>query len=87
MSNHLGEAAAEKLLSFVKRIENLEGEKKEIAEDIKEVYAEAKATGYDTKAIRAVIKRRAADKQKLEEQQAIIDVYEAAIAQVLAELT
>ena len=85
--NHLPEATAEKIAQTVLRIERLETEKKEIAADIKEVYAEAKAFGFDTKVLRQIISRRKADRQELAEQEQIRDVYEAAIAKALAELT
>lgn len=63
------------LRRLVERIENLEEEKRAIAADIKEVYAEAKGSGFDTKALRKVIAQRRQDQQELEEQQAMIDLY------------
>ena len=53
----------------------MKSEKKEIAEQIKEVYGEAKALGYDTKALRTVVKLRKQDRQEREEQEAILEVY------------
>lgn len=67
--------ARDHLRSFVERIERLEEEKKTIAEDIKEVYGEAKAMGYDTKALRTVVKLRKQDRQERQEQEAILEVY------------
>ena len=75
MSDNLSETARDKLRLTVERIERLEEEKKEIAEQIKEVYGEAKALGYDTKALRSVVKLRKQDRQEREEQEAILEVY------------
>ena len=63
------------LKSLVERIERLEEEKKTIAADIKEVYAEAKGHGFDTKILRKVISIRKKDAQELEEEEAILDLY------------
>lgn len=65
--------------NFVERVERLEGEKKEVAEQIKDVYAEAKARGYDVKALRAVIRRRKQKRDDVEEQDAIIALIEDAL--------
>lgn len=67
------------LRSLVERIERLEAEKAEIAADIKEIYAEAKANGYDTKILRKVISIRKQDAAERQEQEAMIDVYQAAL--------
>jgi uncharacterized protein (UPF0335 family) len=75
MSDNLSETARDKLRLTVERIERLEDEKKEIAEQIKEVYGEAKALGYDTKALRTVVKLRKQDRQERQEQEAILEVY------------
>ncbi|MBL8575030.1 MAG: DUF2312 domain-containing protein [Hyphomicrobiaceae bacterium] len=61
--------------AFVERIERLEGEKKTIADDIKDVYGEAKANGYDVKVLRKVISLRKQDKAKREEMEAILELY------------
>ena len=71
----LTEAAQEKLRQTVSRIERLEEEKKEIAEQIKDVYAEAKALGYDTKALRTVVRLRKVDRQERQEQEAMLELY------------
>lgn len=63
------------LRAFVERIEQLEGEKAEVSENIKEVYSEAKATGYDTKVLRAVVARRKKDAQEVSEYEAILQLY------------
>ncbi|WP_255834875.1 DUF2312 domain-containing protein [Kordiimonas sp. SCSIO 12603] len=74
-----GGIAGEQLRSIVERIENLEEEKKGIAEDIKEIYAGAKATGFDPKIIRKVISLRKMDQADRQEQEALLDVYMHAI--------
>jgi uncharacterized protein (UPF0335 family) len=71
--------AAGQLRAFIERIERLEEEKKTIADDIKEVYAEAKGTGFDTKAVRTIIRLRKKDQAELLEEEAIIDLYKAAL--------
>ncbi|WP_417458971.1 DUF2312 domain-containing protein [Kordiimonas sp.] len=70
-----GGVAGEQLRSFVERIERLEEEKKGIAEDIKEVYAGAKAVGFDVKILRQVIRVRKMDQADRQEQEALLDVY------------
>ena len=67
--------AAGQLKSLVERIERLEEEKKATADDIKEVYAEAKANGFDSKVLREVIKLRKIDAAEREEMVAMIDLY------------
>jgi uncharacterized protein (UPF0335 family) len=67
--------AKDQLKAFVERIERLEEEKKVIADDIRDVYGEAKANGYDTKALRAVVKMRKQDSDERKEQEAILEVY------------
>jgi len=74
--------AAAQLKSIVERIERLEEEKKAIADDIKDVYGEAKANGYDTKALRTIIRLRKQDATEREEQDAILDLYKAALGMV-----
>lgn len=63
------------LQAFIERIERLEDEKKAIASDITDIYKEIKNTGYDTKAIKTIIKKRKLTKQALQEEQAILDLY------------
>ena len=72
---NLTEVAREKLVQIVTRIERLEEEKSEIAEQIKDVYGEAKSMGYDTKVLRKLIARRRMDRAEIEEMEAILDVY------------
>jgi uncharacterized protein (UPF0335 family) len=68
-----------KLKSLIERIERLEEDKKGISGDLKEVYAEAKGEGFDTKIIRKVVRIRAQDKAKRQEEEALIDLYISAI--------
>lgn len=75
MNDNLSEAARDKLRLTVERIERLEEEKKEVAEQIKEVYGEAKSLGYDTKALRSVVRLRKQDRETRQEQEAILEVY------------
>jgi len=74
--------AAAQLLSIVERIERLEEEKKAIADDIKDVYGEAKGNGYDTKVLRTIIRLRKQDANEREEQDAILDLYKQALGMV-----
>lgn len=67
--------ARDQLRAIVERIERLEEEKQTIASDIKDVYAEAKGTGFDVKALRRVISLRKIDKNERLEQEAILDTY------------
>ena len=70
-----GGIAADRLKSFIERIERLEEEKAALAADIREVYAEAKGTGFDTKIMRQVIRMRKLDKADFQEQEAMLDLY------------
>ena len=74
--------AKEQLKSFIERIERLEEEKKTIADDIKDVFAEAKGTGFDTKAMRTIIRLRKKDQAEREEEESILDLYKAALGMV-----
>lgn len=67
--------AVGQLRAFIERIERLEGEKKDISSDIREVYAEIKGSGYDVKAVRALIRLRAQDEDKRNEEMAMIQLY------------
>lgn len=73
------EVAKDQLVAFVERIERLEEEKKGIADDIKEVYAEAKGNGFDVKVLRKVISVRKQDASERAEQEAILDLYLSAL--------
>ncbi len=76
--------ARDQLRAFVERIERLEEEKKTIADDIKEVYGEAKSMGYDTKVLRKVISIRKLDQTERLEQEAVLDTYLHALGMVEA---
>jgi len=67
--------ARDQLRSFIERIERLEEEKSTIADDIKDVYGEAKATGFDSKILKKVIAIRKMDKDERMEQEAILETY------------
>lgn len=79
MSNDVNGIAADRLKSFVERIERLEEEKRGLQEDIKEVYAEAKGTGLDVKIIREIIRLRKMDKADRQEREALIELYKDAL--------
>ena len=74
MSDSAG-VSADLLKSFVERIERLEAEKQTIADDVKDVYAEAKGNGFDVKILRQVIAMRKQDKSEREEMEAMLDLY------------
>ncbi len=78
-------AARSQLHSIVQRIERLEEEKKALADDIRDVYAEAKANGFDTKALRSVIRLRKQDQAERQEQEAILATYMVALGMVTEE--
>ena len=71
--------AADQLKQYIDRIERLENDKAEIADDIKQVFDEAKANGFDVKAMRQVIKLKKLDKDSLAEQEAMLDLYRSAL--------
>lgn len=75
MGADLRGATAQELKSFIERIEHLEEEKAEVAENIKEVYSEAKSRGFDTKVLRAVIARRKKDAETVAEFETILQLY------------
>jgi len=74
--------ARDQLRSIVERVERLEEEKKTIADDIKEVYAEAKANGFDTKTLRTVVRLRKQEAAERQEQEAMLDLYMHALGMV-----
>ncbi|MEI9997010.1 MAG: DUF2312 domain-containing protein [Rhizomicrobium sp.] len=75
--------AKEHLRSFIERIERLEEEKKALADDIKEVYSEAKGTGFDTKVMRQVVRLRKMESADRQEQEAMLDLYLSALGMKL----
>ena len=74
-----GSVAADELRLLIERIERLEEEKKAIADDIRDVYGEAKARGYDTRTMRAIIRLRKMDNHVRQEAEALLDTYKAAL--------
>lgn len=73
---------ASDLRAFIERIEKLEEEKKAIAEDIKEVYSEAKGTGFDARIIRKIVSMRKMDREKRREEEEILDLYLSALGMI-----
>lgn len=75
MTESINKDTAEKLRKYIEGIEGYEDNKKEIAESIKEIYDEAKASGFDVKIIRKIISIRKKDKDKLDEENFLIETY------------
>ncbi len=75
----VGGIGAEQLRSYIERIERLEEEKAALAADIREVYAEAKGNGFETKVMRQVVKLRKMDSADREEQEELLDLYKRAL--------
>jgi uncharacterized protein (UPF0335 family) len=75
----VGGIAGAQLKSFIERIERLEDEKRALGEDIKEVYAEAKGTGFEPKIMRQLIKIRRMDQHDHDEQESLLDLYKRAL--------
>ena len=80
-----GAVAAGQLRSLIERIERLEEEKKALSEDIKEVYGEAKANGFDPKIMRQVVRIRKMDRSDRQEQEALLDLYLEALGERVAQ--
>jgi uncharacterized protein (UPF0335 family) len=78
-SANAGAVAGERLKSFIERIERLEEEKRALAEDIKEVYSEAKGAGFDVKTMRQIVRLRKLDEDDRDEREALLDTYLRAI--------
>ena len=74
-----GGVSAERLRSFVKRIEKLDEDKAAVSEDLKEVYSEAKGAGFDTKIIRKIISLRKMELDQRREQEELLELYKAAL--------
>ena len=74
-----GNVAAGELRQLVERIERLTEERKAIQDDIRDVFGEAKARGFDVPAMREILKQRAMEKQKREERAAIVETYQLAL--------
>ena len=77
-----GGIAADRLKSFIERIERLEEEKAAIAGDVKEVYSEAKSSGFDAKIMRQIVRLRKMEPQERNEQEQLLDVYKQAIGMI-----
>ncbi len=75
----IGGIAADKLRSFVERIERLEEEKSALTADIREVYSEAKGGGFDVRILRQVVRLRKLDQAERQEQDALLDLYKRAL--------
>jgi uncharacterized protein (UPF0335 family) len=78
----LNATAQAQLKSIIERVERLEQEKAEVAEQIKEVFAEAKGNGYDVKTLRKVVRIRKIDRAKRQEEEALLDLYLAAVGEI-----
>ena len=74
-----GGIAADRLRSLIERVERLEEERKALAGDIKDIYAEAKGAGFDVKVIRQIIRIRSQEPAEVEEQETLLDVYRRAL--------
>ncbi len=79
MNESIGGNAKEQLKSIVERINRLEDDKKVVADDIRDVYAEAAGNGYNPKALRVIVRRQRADAKKAAELAADVDAYMAAL--------
>jgi uncharacterized protein (UPF0335 family) len=71
--------AAGQLRAFIERVERLEEEKSQLQEDIKDIFAEMKGSGFDTKAVRTIIRLRKKDANERQEEEAILELYKAAL--------
>jgi uncharacterized protein (UPF0335 family) len=82
MSSAAASFAKDQLRSIVERVERLEEEKQALSDDIKEVYAEAKGNGFDTKVLRTVVRLRKQDQAERQESEALLDLYMHALGMV-----
>ena len=78
-ANDVGGVSGQRLKAFIERVERLEEEKAGLAEDIKDIMAEAKAVGFDTKTMRKIIRLRKMDKEKRQEEEELLELYKSAI--------
>jgi uncharacterized protein (UPF0335 family) len=81
--NKAGNVAADQLRAYIERIEKLEDEKADVAAAMRDVFAEAKGNGFDTKAMRQVIKLRKMESHEREEQEFMLDIYKRALGLAL----
>ena len=70
------------LRAYIERVERIEGERKELSNDIADIYAEARGTGFDVPAIKAIVSERRKDPEKRKSHEAIVDLYKAALGMV-----
>ena len=77
--NEVGGIAADRLRSIVERIERLEEERKSLANDIKDIYSEAKSAGFDVKVLRQIITLRREEPAEVEEQETLLELYRRAL--------
>lgn len=75
----VGGVAGDQLRSYIERVERLEEERATIAADVKEVYAEAKSSGFDTKIMKQIVRLRKQDKAERDEMQSLIELYKSAL--------
>ncbi|HAJ89413.1 MAG TPA: hypothetical protein DCM27_00100 [Rhodospirillaceae bacterium] len=78
-TSDVGGVAGKRLKSFLDRVERLEEEKKGLADDIKDIYAEAKGVGFDVKTMRKILKLRKMETEKRREEEELLELYKAAI--------
>ena len=78
-ANDAGGVSGQRLKAFIERVERLEEEKAGLAEDIKDIMAEAKGVGFDTKTMRKIIRLRKMDAQKRQEEDELLELYKSAI--------
>lgn len=78
----VGGIAGDRLRSFIERIERLEEERRVLSADIKEVYAEAKGNGFEPKIMRQIVRLRKKDKDELDEEEGLLEVYKRALGMV-----
>jgi uncharacterized protein (UPF0335 family) len=79
MTDIVNKETAEQLKRYIEAIENYEAEKQEVSDKLKEIYDEAKSTGFDVKIMRQIIKIRKSDQDKLQEQEYLLEVYKDAL--------
>lgn len=77
--NSEGSVSAEQLRLFIERVERLEKERKGVTDDVRDVYAEAKSTGFDTKTMRQIVKLRKMEKHHRNEADALLETYRNAL--------
>jgi uncharacterized protein (UPF0335 family) len=83
MQQDIQKTTQQQLRSFIERIERLEEEKKALASDIRDIFSEAKATGFDVKAMRQVLKLRKQDMHERQEQEALVETYMNALGMLM----